>query len=170
MQHCAGFISAESLHVSGVKCPSSRVLKNWHGGPWYRCYSCRQVITSPYQGRNKTCTLLHQVGVLFDPEMNVTKSTVYINMIMSFIQIAVAYNPLRNKTSSATTHCVFVRTVCLLTQLTDFLEICQRMYACIIIGQPDFVHYICSCICSLFDNAPSSSEYATLNNWMIRKT
>ena len=30
-----------TLHVSGVKRPSSGVLKNWHGGPWYRCYSCR---------------------------------------------------------------------------------------------------------------------------------
>jgi len=46
MQYCAGFISAESLHVSGVKRPSSGVLKNWHGGG--------------------TCTVLHQVDVLFD--------------------------------------------------------------------------------------------------------
>jgi len=30
-----------TLNVSGVKRPSSGVLKNWHVGPWYRCYSCR---------------------------------------------------------------------------------------------------------------------------------
>jgi hypothetical protein len=38
-----------------------------------------------------------------------------------------------------------------------------REYAYIIIGQPDFVYYICLFICSLFENAPSSSEYAALN-------
>ena len=26
-----------TLHVLGVRRPSSGVLKNWHGGPWYRC-------------------------------------------------------------------------------------------------------------------------------------
>ena len=35
------FFCRVTLHVSGVKRPSSGVLKNWHGGPWYRCYSCR---------------------------------------------------------------------------------------------------------------------------------
>jgi len=37
MQHCAGvYFCRVTLHVSGVKRPSSGVLKNWHGGPWYR--------------------------------------------------------------------------------------------------------------------------------------
>ena len=38
---CRFYFCRVTLHVSGVKRPSSGVLKNWHGGPWYRCYSCR---------------------------------------------------------------------------------------------------------------------------------
>ena len=38
---CKFYFCRVTLHVSGVKRPSSGVLKNWHGGPWYRCYSCR---------------------------------------------------------------------------------------------------------------------------------
>ena len=38
---CRFYFWSVTLHVSGVKRPSSGVLKNWHGGPWYRCYSCR---------------------------------------------------------------------------------------------------------------------------------
>ena len=45
---CRFYFYRVTLHVSGVKRPSSGVLKIWHGGPWYRCYSCRSVITSPY--------------------------------------------------------------------------------------------------------------------------
>ena len=33
MQHCAGFISAVTLHVSGVKRPSSGVLKTGTAAP-----------------------------------------------------------------------------------------------------------------------------------------
>ena len=45
---CRFYFCRVTLHVSGFKRPSSGVLKNWHGGPWYRCYSCRWVITSSY--------------------------------------------------------------------------------------------------------------------------
>ena len=38
---CRFYFCRVTLHVSGVKRPSSGVLKNWHGGPWYWCYSCR---------------------------------------------------------------------------------------------------------------------------------
>ena len=38
---CRFYFCRVTLHVSGVKRPSSGVLKNWHGVPWYRCYSCR---------------------------------------------------------------------------------------------------------------------------------
>ena len=38
---CRFYFCRVTLHVSGVKRPSSGVLKIWHGGPWYRCYSCR---------------------------------------------------------------------------------------------------------------------------------
>ena len=38
---CGFYFCIVNLHVSGVKRPSSGVLKNWHCGPWYRCYSCR---------------------------------------------------------------------------------------------------------------------------------
>ena len=38
---CRFYFCRVTLHVSGVKRPSSGVLKNWHCGPWYRCYSCR---------------------------------------------------------------------------------------------------------------------------------
>jgi len=93
-------------------------------------------------------------------------------MTMSFIQIVVAHNPQRNKASGATNHCAVCLCPACLTfdQLTDFLEICHRKYACIITGQPDLVHYICLFICSLLENALSSSEYAALNDWMMRKT
>ena len=43
----------------------------------------------------------NSIATLSKPEMNVMNSTVYINMIMSFIQIVVAYSPLRNKTRRA---------------------------------------------------------------------
>ena len=38
---CRFYFCRVILHVSGVKRPSSGELKHWHGGPWYRCYSCR---------------------------------------------------------------------------------------------------------------------------------
>jgi len=38
---CRFYFCRVTLHVSGVRRSSSGVLKNWHGGPWYRCYSCR---------------------------------------------------------------------------------------------------------------------------------
>ena len=38
---CSFYLCRVTQHVSGVKRPSSGVFKNWHGGPWYRCYSCR---------------------------------------------------------------------------------------------------------------------------------
>ena len=38
---CRFYFCRVTLHVSGVKHPSSGVLKNWYGGPWYRWYSCR---------------------------------------------------------------------------------------------------------------------------------
>ena len=43
---CRFYLCRVTLHVSGVKRPSSGILKNWYGGPWYRCYSCMYVITS----------------------------------------------------------------------------------------------------------------------------
>ena len=38
---CRFYFCRVTLNVSDVKRPSSGILKNWHGGPWYRCYSCR---------------------------------------------------------------------------------------------------------------------------------
>ena len=38
---CRFYFCRVTLHVSGVKRPSSGVLKNWHGGSWYRRYRCR---------------------------------------------------------------------------------------------------------------------------------
>ena len=38
---CRFYFCRVTLHVSGVKRPSSGVLKNWHGGHWYVCYGCR---------------------------------------------------------------------------------------------------------------------------------
>ena len=34
---CKFYFCRVTLHVSGVKRPSSGELKNWQGGPWYRC-------------------------------------------------------------------------------------------------------------------------------------
>jgi len=34
---CTFYFCRVTLYVSGVKHSSSGVLKNWHGGPWYRC-------------------------------------------------------------------------------------------------------------------------------------
>ena len=76
---CRFYFCRVTLHVSGVKRPSSGVLKNWHGGPWYRRTSGRSasflilLMMGAWRTkhvewlcRNKTCTVLHQVGVLFD--------------------------------------------------------------------------------------------------------
>ena len=38
---CRFYYCRVTLHVSGVKRPSSGILKNWHGGHWYMCYRCR---------------------------------------------------------------------------------------------------------------------------------
>jgi len=63
-----------TLHGSGVNRPSSGVLKNWHGGPWYMCYSRsshhhirdvhNMVMWCP-TGKYNTCTSGHRANLWY---------------------------------------------------------------------------------------------------------
>jgi choline-glycine betaine transporter len=100
--------------------------------------------------------------------MNVTllviNITVYVNMIMLFIQIILTYNPLRKKSRATNNKAVWFCVICLLNLLTDFLETCHSLHVSLQSPQLLILYLF---IFSLFKNALRGSEYEALNDYVI---